>query len=166
MAARKPTILVVEDSDTMWFLYNDLLGDDYELRRAKDGRQAVHEVVRVKPDLIVLDWTLDDIRAWDEEHEALSSPEISRAPGQKTISGLDVLRAVKRSPLKSTPIIMLTGHSGLHEKLLGKLLRADKYLTKPLDEQAFTRAVHSFLAPTSGRAQPEYASVSTKEAQG
>jgi len=166
LAARKPTILVVEDSDTMWFLYNDLLGDDYELRRAKDGRQAVHEVVRVKPDLIVLDWTLDDIRAWDEEHEAISSPETPRAQGQKTISGLDVLRAVKRSPLKSTPIIMLTGHSGLHEKLIGKLLRADKYLTKPLDEQAFIRAVHAFLAPTSGHARPAYASVSSKEAQG
>ena len=165
MAARKPTILIVEDSDTMWFLYNDLLGDDYELRRAKDGRQAVHEVVRVKPDLIVLDWTLDDIRAWDVEHGAIVAPGAARPQGQKTISGLDVLRAVKRSPLKSTPVIMLTGHGGLHEKLLGKLLRADKYLTKPLDERAFIRAVHGFLPPAPTRPQPAYTAMPAKGGQ-
>ncbi len=135
----------------MWFLYNDLLGEDYELRRAKDGREAVHEVVRIRPDLIVLDWTLDDIRAWDEESEAATVTAPSRNHAQKTISGLDVLRAVKRSPLKSIPVIMLTGHSGLHEKLIGRLFRADKYLTKPLDEDEFVKTVHSFLAPAAPR---------------
>ena len=165
MAARKPTILIVEDSDTMWFLYNDLLGDDYELRRAKDGRQAVHEVVRVKPDLIVLDWTLDDIRAWDEEHQDPASQAAPRQHAQKTISGLDVLRAVKRSPLKSTPVIMLTGHSGLHEKLIGKLMRADKYLTKPLDERAFVKAVHSYLPPAPTRKTSNYPSMPIEEAR-
>ena len=147
MPTRKHTILIVEDSDTMWFLYNDLLGDEYELRRARDGREAVHEVVRTKPDLIVLDWTLDDIRAWDEESDDAPNYTPARAHGLKAISGLDVLRAVKRSPLRSTPVIMLTGHSGIHEKIIGKLLRADKYLTKPLDEQALLKAVHSFLPP-------------------
>jgi len=165
VAARKPTILIVEDSDTMWFLYNDLLGDDYELRRAKDGRQAVHEVVRVKPDLIVLDWTLDDIRAWDEEHLDAALETTQRSHAQKTISGLDVLRAVKRSPLKSTPVIMLTGHSGLHEKLIGKLMRADKYLTKPLDELAFVKAVRSFVPPARVRDISRYPSMPAEEAR-
>jgi twitching motility two-component system response regulator PilG len=147
MAIRKRTILVVEDSDTMWYLYNDLLGDDYDLRRASDGRRAVHDVVRLKPDLIVLDWTLDDIRPWDEE--AVQQPALlSTAKGAgHTINGLDILRAIKRSPLKSIPVIMLTGHRGLHEKLIGKLLRADRYLTKPLNQPAFLQAVHSFLPP-------------------
>jgi DNA-binding response OmpR family regulator len=141
---RKPIILVVEDSDTMWFLYNDLLGDDYDLRRAKDGRQAVYDVVRVKPELIILDWTLEDVRAWNYPGSS-SAPRIT---AQKGISGLDVLRAVKRSPLKSIPVIMLTGHTGLHEKLIGKLMRADKYLTKPLDPDALVKAIHSYLPLT------------------
>jgi len=128
----------------MWFLYNDLLGENYQLQRAKDGREAVHLVVRGKPDLIILDWTLDDIKPWDEEATAVTS---QRHGAQKTISGLDVLRTIKRSPLKTIPVIMLTGHSGLHEKLIGKLMRADKYLTKPLNEDAFVKAVHSFVPP-------------------
>jgi len=149
----KPKILVVEDSDTMWFLYNDLLADEYELQRATDGRQALLELVRMKPDLIILDWTLDDIRPWDEEAgtEATGTlrrpPATSEAGGQKAVSGLEVLRVVKRTTFKATPVIMLTGHKGLHEKILGKLLRADKYLTKPLDELAFVKAVHTLLPP-------------------
>jgi chemotaxis family two-component system response regulator PixG len=160
MIACKQTILVVEDSDTMWFLYSDLLGEDYVLRRAKDGREALHHVVRSKPDLIILDWTLDDIRPWDEEARdadaARPSPGLA---GSKTVSGLDILRTVKRSTLRNIPVIMLTGHGGFHEKLLGKILRADKYLTKPLNETAFLKAVHSFVPPVprptavSGRVQ-------------
>jgi DNA-binding response OmpR family regulator len=147
---RKPIILVVEDSDTMWYIYNDLLGDDYELRRAKDGREALHELVRAQPGLIVLDWTLDDIKPWDEEsHAPASSALTPHADGDKTVSGLHVLRVIKRTALKTIPVIMLTGHTGLHEKLLGKLLRADKYLTKPLNEAVFVKTVHDLLPPTT-----------------
>lgn len=151
MRSRKPTILVVEDSDTMWFLYNDILGDDYDLRRANDGRQAVYDVVRVKPALVILDWTLEDVRAWD----ANAHTPAPRAGAQKSISGLDVLRTIKRSPLKSIPVIMLTGHTGLHEKLIGKLMRADKYLTKPLDPAALVKAIHSYLPPNSAAPRPD-----------
>ena len=49
MAIRQPQILIVEDSDTMFYLYQTLLGDEYELRRATDGRQALLELVRFKP---------------------------------------------------------------------------------------------------------------------
>jgi len=42
------------------------------LQRATEGRQALLELVRMKPDLIILDWTLDDIRPWDEEDEGLA----------------------------------------------------------------------------------------------
>ena len=147
MAIRQPQILIVEDSDTMFYLYQTLLGDEYELRRATDGRQALLELVRVKPDLIVLDWTLDDIKPWDEDEP--DTMATLRARGQKAISGLEVLRVVKRSTFKTTPVIMLTGHKGFHEKLLGKLLRADKYLTKPLDETAFVQTVHALVPPVS-----------------
>jgi len=155
VTARKPAVLVVEDSDTMWFLYHELLGEEYELFRATDGRQALHQLVRVRPDLVVLDWTLDDIRAWDEEEIRLV-PTGAPSP-QRAISGLDVLRAIKRSALRSTPVIMLTGHSGLHEKLLGKLLRADRYLTKPLNERAFVKAVHRLLPPAPDQGQHAFA---------
>lgn len=145
----KPKILVVEDSDTMWYLYNDLLAEEYELQRATEGRQALLELVRIKPDLIILDWTLDDIRPWDDEDEGLAraATPAAGAGGQKAVSGLEVLRVVKRTTFKATPVIMLTGHKGLHEKILGKLLRADKYLTKPLDEDALIKAVHALCPP-------------------
>jgi len=147
----KPKILVVEDSDTMWFLYNDLLAGEYDLQRATDGRQALLELVRMKPDVIILDWTLDDIRPWDEEADtptATTMRATAPAPAsQKAVSGLEVLRVVKRTTFKATPVIMLTGHKGLHEKILGKLLRADKYLTKPLDEMALVKAVHALCPP-------------------
>ncbi len=181
MTTRKPTIykpkvLVVEDSDTMWYLYNDLLAEEYELQRATEGRQALLELVRMKPDLIILDWTLDDIRPWDDEDEdegmARAATPAAGAGGQKAVSGLEVLRVVKRTTFKATPVIMLTGHKGLHEKILGKLLRADKYLTKPLDEEALIKAVHALCpphpaasdspSPTAGRLSAAFATGSNE----
>jgi len=91
----KPKILIVEDSDTMWFLYNDLLAGEYDLQRATDGRQALLELVRMKPDVIILDWTLDDIRPWDEEADTTTAaamrattPAPMAPAGQKAVSGM------------------------------------------------------------------------------
>jgi DNA-binding response OmpR family regulator len=142
----------------MWYLYNDLLGEEYTLHRATNGRDALHHLVRVRPQLLILDWTLDDIRPWDEESGQASSARATQdAQGQKSVSGLEILRVVRKSSFKSVPIIMLTGHKGFHEKLIGKFFGADRYLTKPLNSEALVQAVHELAPPaqaSAGRGSP------------
>src|SRR5258708_18786612 len=118
MITGRRKILIVEDSDTMWGLYSDLLSDDYALLRASEGREALRHIVRSRPDLVLLDWTLDDIRPWDEEFTGRSVPAIANDDGP-VMSGLDVLRVIKGTEYRTIPVIMLTGRKGLHEKIIG-----------------------------------------------
>lgn len=49
-------------------------------------------------------------------------------------NGFDFCRKVRsHKPLASTPLILLTGHSDVKDKMLGFACGADQYLTKPIE---------------------------------
>src|SRR3954451_1230163 len=54
-----PRILVVEDDDLQYEIYEDVLGA-YELVRATTGRDALRCIRQKAPNLIILDHILDD----------------------------------------------------------------------------------------------------------
>lgn len=101
-------ILIVEDSP-------DILGnlvDFFQLRNftvttAKDGLTGLHFAATQAFDIIVLDVTL---------------------PG---IDGYQVCRSLRDSPLRETPIIMLTARDELSDRLDGFKAGADDYIVKP-----------------------------------
>ena len=132
------TILIVEDSATIRFAYSQALDDQYTLVFADNALSALTEVADRRPDLVVLDIDLRRARLPEQQNQKAVV---------KLMDGLDVCAAIKRSPYKDIPVIMLTGRDGLIDKVRGKLARADCYLTKPVRSEVLLDKIQEYLSP-------------------
>jgi two-component system, OmpR family, alkaline phosphatase synthesis response regulator PhoP len=102
-------ILVIEDEEALRVALSDRLkNEDYSVETAADGEEGFRRALESKFDLIILDVML---------------------PKKK---GLDVCRDVRKAGLV-VPIIMLTAKSETVDKVLGLMIGADDYLTKPFE---------------------------------
>ena len=96
-----------------------------------DGRAAIEEVRRNRPDLLVLDVMLP------------------------RVDGLDVCRVLRRE--SDLPILMLTARSTEDDLLLGLDLGADDYMSKPFSPRELVARVRTLLrrtAPVAGAPDP------------
>lgn len=65
------------------------------------------------------------------------------------MDGYTVLRTLrKRAATARTPVVMLSRHSGVLDRLKGRLAGACVYLTKPFRQQTILEAVREQLAPS------------------
>lgn len=118
MAARK--ILIVDDETRLVDVLKAYLErDGYKVVSAYDGKQALVQARREKPDLILLDLML---------------PEVD---------GLEVCRTLRKE--SDVPIIMLTARSEETDKLIGLELGADDYVTKPFSPREVVARVRAVL---------------------
>jgi two-component system, OmpR family, response regulator MtrA len=113
-------LLVAEDNRGQ----ADLLGrylraEGHRVVVVHDGRQALAEARRQRPDLVVLDVMM---------------------PG---LDGLNVCRILRRE--SSVLVLMLTARSGEEDLLLGLDLGADDYLTKPYSPRELVARVRTLL---------------------
>jgi twitching motility two-component system response regulator PilG len=129
-------LLIVEDSATIRHAYIRMLSHKYDLSFAEEALSALRLIATTRPDVIILDINLKD---------PAPRPDAPTAKPPKKMDGLDICGAIKRSPFKDTPVIMLTGRDGIIDKVRGKLARADLYLTKPINEEQLQRALREFL---------------------
>ena len=127
-------VLIVEDSATIRYAYKRLLESEYRLVFAEDPLGALKQVAMVRPDVVLLDVNLKD--------RARGVPADQPV---KKMDGLDVCAAIKRSPFKETPVIMLTSRDGIVDKVRGRIVHADKYLTKPVDQDVLKSALRDVL---------------------
>src|SRR5947209_13726766 len=127
-------VLIVEDSATIRYAYKRLLEGEYELVFAEDPLAALKQVATARPDIVLLDINLKD-----------RARGIPADQPVKKMDGLDVCAAIKRSPFKETPVIMLTGRDGFIDKVRGKIAHADKYLTKPVDQNVLKSTLRDML---------------------
>lgn len=128
------SILVVEDeADLADLLCYNLERAGYSCRRADDGAQALDEVRRNPPDLILLDRMLP------------------RVPGD------DVVMHLKRDPrYASIPIVMLTAKAAESDELMGFALGADDYVPKPFSMKKLLARVAAVLRRSqAGQRKPE-----------
>ena len=80
----------------------------YEVSTASNGTEALEQVKTVKPALIILDINMPDM------------------------DGYEVCRRLRAMPATmSLPVVMLTAHDSLEEKIKGFEAGADEYITKP-----------------------------------
>ncbi len=116
-------ILVVEDSPTNLRLIADLLQDKgYRVITAVDGEEALERAVSQKPDLMVLDIIL---------------------PKK---NGFQVCRQLKTSPdTEHIRIIMLTSKTQDSDRFWGLKQGADRYMTKPFDDNELLANVAELL---------------------
>src|SRR5438046_5981661 len=117
-----PTLLIIEDEDYQYEIYEEALGN-YHLVRAKNGSEALAQIPRLTPNLLILDHVLAD--------------------GEL---GLNFLPEFKEL-LPFVPIIIVSGTLEVHEQLeaLQGPRRAHYCLTKPVDVHALKRTVATAL---------------------
>jgi len=116
-------ILVVEDESAIAELISiNLRHAGYEVTIAGDADQALFEVDRVLPDLVVLDWML---------------------PGQSGLALAKRWRSQART--RELPIIMLTARAEEADKISGLDAGADDYLVKPFSTNELLARIRAVL---------------------
>jgi len=120
---KRNRILIIEDDDLQYEIYDDALGD-YEIKRVLTGSEALEDAAKNPPNVVILDHILDK--------------------GEK---GLDVLPAL-RQLLPFVPVIIVSGALEVHQQLraLQGPLRAHYCLPKPVDVFELKRTIEIALA--------------------
>lgn len=68
------------------------------------------------------------------------------------MSGYEVLKTLRKSKI-STPIVILSGHGELDEKVKGLEDGADDYVTKPFHREELVARIHAVVRRSKGHAQ-------------
>jgi type II secretory ATPase GspE/PulE/Tfp pilus assembly ATPase PilB-like protein/CheY-like chemotaxis protein len=120
---RQATILLVDDEDQLRRVMRDLLErEGYAVAEARDGVQALDEVDRHAPDVIVLDLNL---------------------PGLDGYTVLSQLRS--RQHTREIPVIVLTAKGDEDNEVRVFELGADDFLTKPFRARALSARLEALL---------------------
>ena len=117
-----PSILVIEDDDLQYEIYEEALAK-YKLTRVSNGTQALAQIPANPPDVLILD-------------HVLSEGEL----------GLDFLPELKEL-MPNVPIIIVSGALEVHQQMeaLQGPRRAHYCLTKPVDIRVLKRTVETAL---------------------
>jgi two-component system alkaline phosphatase synthesis response regulator PhoP len=125
----KRRILVVDDDENIVRLVSMYLEKDgYRVDSSHDGRDALTQFRRTRPDIVVLDLML---------------PEID---------GLSVCRSIREQ--SDVPIIMLTARTTEGDKLIGLDQGADDYITKPFSPRELLARIRAVLRRAPGEDSP------------
>ncbi len=119
----KAKILVVDDDPDLTNLVRSILeAEDYMVYSAESGEEALGEVPKLRPDLIILDIML---------------------PG---IDGYNICKTLKTDDHTSPiPIIILSIRSSVEDRIMGLNIGADDYITKPFDPGELAARVEAVL---------------------
>ena len=121
------SILVVDDEPNILLSLQFLMKKaGYDVRTAKDGEQALDEIARARPDLVLLD---------------VMMPKLD---------GFTVCQRIRTNPeWQGVRIIMLTARGRDVEREKGLALGADDYITKPFStKDAMDRVAAVLGKPT------------------
>lgn len=94
---------------------------NYETRISHDGRDFLKMIMKEPVDMLLLDWDV---------------------PG---MTGIEVLREVRRTLSNALPIVIVTSHSGEEDIVYGLNAGADDYLVKPVSEKILIARVAAQL---------------------
>jgi twitching motility two-component system response regulator PilG len=122
------TVACIDDSPTVLNAIQKFLEDQsLSVVAINDPVKALMQIVRSKPDLILLDITMPNL------------------------DGYELCALLRRHPrYKRTPIVMVTGNTGLIDRARAKLVRASGYLTKPFTQSDLLKMVFKHL-PTKNQ---------------
>jgi CheY-like chemotaxis protein len=119
-----PRVLIVDDDDNQRLLYRELFEDDgFEVREARDGREALACIERDPPDAVVLDINM---------------------PG---LDGLQTLARIHELN-RHLPVILHSAYAAYKDQFVSWI--ADAYVTKSSNLDDLTQAVRTVLAKKAG----------------
>jgi len=122
-AHTKGTIFVVDDeANNRLLLKTYLSAEGYTVAFARNGQEALQNISRIAPDVIILDVMLP------------------------VIDGYEVCRELKNSPdYKYIPIILATALRGNEERIRGIEAGADDFISKPYNKAELTTRIKSLI---------------------
>ncbi len=128
----QPRILIVDDEERIRSLVASYLeSDGFDVVEAANGREAVAEVERRKPDLVVMD---------------------VRMPG---LDGFEALAEIRK--FSDVYVIMLTARAEETDRIVGLSVGADDYVTKPFSPRELVARVKAVLRRARGAANDDTA---------
>ena len=114
-------VLIAEDENQVARLIElELSYEGYQVHIAQTGKEALEQIEKFKPDLIILDWVL---------------PEID---------GLEITRRI-RSEGNDVPVIVLTGKDTLSDKVTSLDSGADDYILKPFATEELLARIRAVI---------------------
>ncbi|NQV37896.1 MAG: response regulator [Candidatus Marinimicrobia bacterium] len=114
--------IVDDDPGTLLILKSLLEGYKAKVITSSSSTEAIVEIKRTKPDVVILDLMM---------------------PG---IDGLDMCRLLRQEPnLENLKIVIFSGKTYEHDQQRALELGADGYLTKPLDNEVFIKHLEDII---------------------
>lgn len=124
----KKKVLIIEDDESIRrFLARRMSGSGFDAVTAEDGVSGLEKAKLETPDLIILDLRLPK----------LSGEEVCRA-----------IREDRNKRFAAVPIIMLTGKTDDVDHVIGRVLGANIYMTKPFQAKTLLEEIHKFVGDT------------------
>ena len=121
-AVSHPLVLVVDDNAEVRQYVAQLLGGDYDVRQAADGKEGLDTALKTVPDLIVCDVMMP------------------------VMDGLEMCRRVKEAAATShVPVILLTSNAQENQRAEGYDCGADAYITRPFSSKVLLSRVRNLL---------------------
>lgn len=121
-SASRPLALVVDDNADVREYVAHLLGGEYDVRQAADGKEGLGMALKTVPDLIVCDVMMP------------------------VMDGLEMCRRVKAETATShVPVILLTSNAQENQRAEGYDCGADAYITKPFSSKVLLSRVRNLL---------------------
>ena len=133
MGEEKPLILLVDDEpDLVELVSQRLQATGYDVMTACDGQQALDQVKKKRPDLIILDLMLPKL------------------------DGYKVCRLLKFDErYKRIPILIFTARAQEEDIKLATECGADEYLTKPFEAKILLEKLKGLLTATQSAGKGE-----------
>lgn len=129
----KTSVLIVDDNEDVRKLIRMILAPlDYELCEAFDGKSAIEQIQKYRPDLVLLDVMM---------------------PGYP--NGLELLGIVKKNKVMATKIIMVSAKGQYSDIVDAAKLKCDAYIVKPFTQQHMIDTVKAILENDMGQLNPQ-----------
>ena len=122
VTGNKELIACIDDSPQVCAMMQEILqGNGYHFLGIKDGVQALPILLQHKPDLIFLDLIMP------------------------IANGYEICTQIRRiSNFKNTPVIILSGHDGVVDRVRAKMVGATDFLSKPIASEKVLAAVRKY----------------------
>lgn len=118
--SKKPIVFICDDEEGIRESFKLILGDDYDLRFATNGPEALESLKTLNPDLMLLD---------------IKMPKIH---------GMEILKQVKKIKPK-LPVVIVTGYQSV--EMAQEALRhgASDYVPKPFESKQIQKIVATIV---------------------
>lgn len=142
MPEKRKILIVEDDRDIRRTVELHLTSLGFEILTASDGKEGLEKAKISKPDLIILD---------------LGLPHL---PGEEICRELR-----KEEEYRQIPIIMVTAKNTDVDRVVGRVIGADYYITKPFNFDALEEKINILLNQKASKAQENKVSAKKVETE-